>query len=76
MVARFPRSQKRKFSLLYSYLAVCGVIWRVRKMVCPNGHLDRHVRGSCVDGRGFSGTSGFGVGAYCNSLMNLKIFLV
>jgi len=44
-------------------------------MVCPNGHLDRHVGGSCVDGRGFSGTSGFGVGAYCNSLMNLEDFL-
>ena len=45
-------------------------------MVCPNEYLDRRVGGSCVDGReGFSGTSGFGVGAYCNSLMNLEDFL-
>ena len=45
-------------------------------MVCPNEYLDRCVGGSCVDGReGFSGTSGFGVGAYCNSLMNLEDFL-
>ena len=71
----FPRSQKCTFSLLYSNFAVIGFEESGRWSVLKDPLTDMS-GGSWVDGtEGLSGTSGFDVGPYYNSLMNLEDFL-